>query len=53
MEAVDTLFGYPVPFPTHDLYIAFIAVVCFLPALVVIHFIVAKFLSLFKKEKSA
>jgi len=53
MEVVDTLFGYPVPFPKQDFYIAFIAVVCFLPTLVVIHFIVAGFLSLFKKKKSA
>ena len=55
MEAVDTLFGYPVPFPRQDFYVAFIAVASFLPALVLLHAIVARILSLlgFNKQKSA
>ena len=53
MEAVDTLLGYPIPFPKGDLYIAFTAVICFLPAVVVIHFIVSSIIGLFKKQKSA
>ena len=53
MEHVDTLFGYPVPFPKHDLFIAFAAVVSFLPIVVLLHFIIAKIASLFNKEKTA
>lgn len=53
MEAVDELFGYPIPFPKQDLFIALIAVVSFLPALVIIHAIVTRIASLFTKKKSA
>jgi hypothetical protein len=53
MEAVDELFGYPIPFPKQDLIIALIAVTSFLPALVFIHAIVTRIASLFTKKKSA
>ncbi len=52
MEGGDTLLGYPIPFPKTDLFIAIGAVVCFLPAVVIIHTIIAKIARIFKKEKS-
>jgi hypothetical protein len=42
---MDTLLGYPVPFPTKDLYIAVAAVALFLPVTVLAHTIVVKVLS--------
>ena len=53
MEEVDTLFGYPIPFPKQDLIIAFSAVVLFLPAVVLIHAVVTRIASLFSKAKSS
>lgn len=39
-EPVDELFGYPLPFPREDLYIALAAVAGFIPAVVLINAVV-------------
>ena len=53
MEGPYTLFGYPVPFPTKDLYIAVAAVALFLPATVCAHRLVSAILGLFLKNRAA
>lgn len=50
--AVDTLFGKPLPFPKSDLYVALITVVAFLPALVVVTYVVTKVAALFSRKPS-
>jgi hypothetical protein len=50
MQAEDTLFGYPIPFPKTDLITALIAVVSFLPIVVVVHTIVVRILRVFTKK---
>ena len=52
MAGVDTLFGKPIPFPKSDLYTALITVVAFLPALVIINFVVTKVVALFSRKPS-
>lgn len=52
MEGGDTLFGFPIPFPKSDLIIAIVAVASFLPAVVIVHTVLAKLAGLFKKEKT-
>jgi hypothetical protein len=46
-----SLFGYDIPFPTKDLYIAVIAVAGFLPATVLVHFLVSRALALLKPKR--
>lgn len=51
----DTLFGYPLPFPAREIYVAAIAVACFIPAVVLINAIVHGILNLLsfgKKTKT-
>jgi hypothetical protein len=55
-EAADTLFGYPLPFPRQDLYVALIAVSSFIPAVVIINAVVNALITIvslpFKKQKA-
>ena len=51
MNAVDTLLGYPIPFPKQDLYVALIAVCSFLPLVVIVHNLIVKTGSLVTKAK--
>ena len=44
--AEHTLLGYELPFPREDLYVAIIAVASFLPAVVVLNFVVTRALAL-------
>jgi hypothetical protein len=48
-EAVEThdLLGYNVPFPKEDLVVALVAVASFLPAVIVVHFLVTRAARLF------
>lgn len=48
--AKDTLFGYELPMPSSDLYVAVGTVAAFLPAVYIIHRIIASFLRLFTKR---
>ncbi|EFN58567.1 hypothetical protein CHLNCDRAFT_140708 [Chlorella variabilis] len=54
-EPVDELFGYPLPFPREDLYIALAAVAGFIPAVVLINAVVNGIITLvsFGKKSSA
>lgn len=49
----STLFGYPLPFPKEDLYVALIAVASFIPAVVLINAVVNGLLNLLPKKKTA
>ena len=52
MVEENTLFGYPIPFPRSDLFIAFTAVALFLPVVVIVHHSVVKTVGgLFGKSK--
>lgn len=46
VEAESTLFGYELPFPREDLYVACAAVLGFIPAVVLINAVVNGLLSL-------
>jgi predicted short-subunit dehydrogenase-like oxidoreductase (DUF2520 family) len=52
MSEGHTLFGYDVPFPREDLIAAVAAVAAFLPAVVIVHTIIAKVAGLFAKKKT-
>jgi hypothetical protein len=47
----DNLFGYPIPFPKSELFIAIGTVAAFLPAIVILHFVFSRILGLFSKRK--
>ena len=51
MEVADTLFGYSIPFPRQDLYVALATVIGFLPAVVILHAIIVRLLQPFTKSK--
>lgn len=53
MAGNGVLFGYELPFPIADLYTALAAVVLFLPAVVVINFIVTLPFRLFSRGAPA
>lgn len=52
MTEGDTLFGYPIPFPQHDLIVAVVAVCAFLPAVVIVHTVIAKIFGVITKQKT-
>ena len=49
----STLFGYPLPFPREDLFIALCAVLLFIPAVVVLNALAHGVLNLFSSSKKA
>ena len=48
--AKDTLFGYELPMPVSDLYVALGTVAAFLPTVYIVHNIIAYILRLFAKR---
>ena len=48
--AKDTLFGYELPMPASDLYVALGTVAAFLPVVVIVHRIIAFISRLFLKR---
>lgn len=52
--AEDTLFGFPIPFPKYDLFVAATAVALYIPTVITVNYIVNRVMDLFSsKQKRA
>lgn len=48
---MDTIFGYEIPLPASDVYISILTVMSFLPAVFIIHRLIAVALGMLPKRK--
>lgn len=54
LSMADTLFGYSIPFPTYDLYVAITAVALYIPSIILVNYLANKGLDLVsRKPKTA
>jgi hypothetical protein len=51
MTVENQLFGYELPFPRQDLYVALIAVLAFIPAVILLNALVNGVMNLFSTKK--